>query len=134
MKINLEKLEEYLTRKELVWIGVISMFFALVFFTVSYFFITSTIKAVTASKDQGDRNVSQDVCMSSLMGISGLKVRSDGRDVVVLSAEGLENAALKLGKASAASLVCPGWELSSFCMGESCENGEGLLFELQIID
>ena len=134
MKINFEKMEEYLTRKEIIWLGVISMFLAVVFFVLSYVFIVNTIKAVSEAKDKGDRNVSQDVCMSSLRGIGGLKVRSEGRDVVVLSSEGLDNAALKLGKASAASLICPGWELNNFCMGESCENGEGLLFELQIID
>lgn len=134
MKINLDLMEEYLTRKQTVWLGVLSLVLAIFFFVLSYVFIVNTIRAVTTSKAKGDRNVSQGICMSSLRGISGLKVQPEGNDTVVLSAEGLENAALKLGKASAASLVCPGWELSNFCMGESCANGEGLIFELQIID
>lgn len=134
MKINLELMEEYLTRKQIVWLSLVSMLLALVFFALSAVFIFNTIKAVTSAKEQGDRNVSQGVCVSTLRGISGLTVRTEGRETISASIEGLENAALKLGKASAASLVCPGWELSSFCMGESCENGEGLLFELQIID
>lgn len=127
-------MEEYLTRKQIVWLGVVSMFFALVFFLLSYIIMISTIEAVSAAKDKGDRNVSQGVCMSSLRGIGGLKVQPEGHNIVKLSSKGLENAALKLGQASVASLVCPGWELSSFCMGESCENGEGLLFEIKVVD
>ena len=134
MKINLDLMEEYLTRKQIVWLGVLSMFLALVFFILSFVFIRGAIKAVSTAADKGDRSVSQGVCISSLRGISGLSVQPEGNNIVMLSSEGLENAALKLGQASAASLVCPGWELSSFCMGESCENGEGLLFELQMVN
>lgn len=134
-KINFDIMDEFLSRKQLFSIGALSLVVGLVFFVISIVFISNTLKSV-ASNDGGEKKeyVSQDVCLSSLRGIRGLNTRPDGGKKIILSAEGLENAALKLGEASAASLVCPGWELSSFCMGESCENGEGLLFELQVID
>ena len=134
IKFRSDILEELLTRKQLLKLGVLSSILGLVFLLLAVVFINNTIEAVSSSKDQQDNHVSQSVCIGSLRSVRGLNIRPEGSSIVVLSSKGLENAALKLGQASVASLICPGWELSSFCMGESCEGGEGVLLELQVID
>jgi len=134
MKINLDSFEELFTRKQLLWVGILSLLSGIVFCLLAYFFIVNTIQSITSTKEKGVDHVSQGTCINSLRGIEELSVRSKGNDNIVLSSKGLDNATLKLGKASVASLVCPGWELKDFCLGESCENGEGLFFELQKID
>lgn len=134
IKLNIDVLEEYFTKKQLLKLGIISIILSLIFIMLSYVIIIKTKESVTYSKDTSDKSVSQEVCMSYLRGIRGLTVQSNKDDMISILSYGLEDPALKLGKASVASLICPGWELSSFCFGESCENGEGLEFDLKIVD
>lgn len=59
-------------------------------------------------------------CMAALrqgLGFGNVQL-SAGR--IVATQTTIDQAALSLGQATVASLICPGWEMQSFCMGADC--------------
>ncbi len=71
------------------------------------------------------------VCRDRLRSL-GLKAEIDSAtDTIQASRAGLGDAAVRLGEASVATMLCPGWEMVRFCMGEGCEDSDGFSMELK---
>jgi hypothetical protein len=133
-KIKIDSLEKIFSRKQLVFFGLLSILVSLAFFASSGLMIKSAVDFVKAEDNSGSA-ISSRACVNYLNQMeSGLTVNQEESNHISVASNGLKNASLKLSQASIASVVCPGWELSDFCMGESCSKGEGLYFDLRIID
>ncbi len=70
-------------------------------------------------------------CAQALQDL-GLQAAPDvGAERIIAQIDGIDGASSKMGRASAAALICPGWRMTGFCMGAECDNPNGLWLELR---
>jgi hypothetical protein len=56
-----------------------------------------------------------------------------GDEKIVAKWDSVEGGYSHLGSASAGAMACPGWKMTSFCMGQECTAGPGAQMELNKI-
>ncbi|MEA1937814.1 MAG: hypothetical protein U9N14_01815 [Pseudomonadota bacterium] len=132
MEVLKTKLVSGLSRGQLRLIGVFLFLLGVGQATGSWFLID----AVMQKRDKVAENPSFDInrCVSAIQrgNFSEMTIKSE-KGKVIVEKNKFANVALLLGEASAVSLMCPGYELAAFCMGEGCvkSNPRGLRLELQ---
>ncbi len=72
----------------------------------------AAVDQASASKQECEANI-------TALGASSVQMSGDG---LVAEWAGLEGGYSAMGNASAAAMVCPGWKMKAFCMGQECTN------------
>ncbi len=108
-------------------VGGLLIVFGLLLFAASALLVNSMVNSQGAAQER--RAAAAQACSDTLTNL-GMEVTT-ARGVITARLAGLDSAAVKLGRASAASLMCPGWRLSRFCMGEACQVPNAVLLELR---
>lgn len=74
---------------------------------------------------------SQNSCKARLTALGGEVTDEAGR--IVWLKRDLAEAPARLGEASVAAVMCPGWKLASACMGEQCPDKNAMRIALEPI-
>ncbi len=64
-------------------------------------------------------------CMGRLTQDLGFQTQPRQETSIIARKEGYGDTALRLGEVSSAALLCPGWVMTSFCMGTGCSYSDG---------
>jgi hypothetical protein len=75
---------------------------------------------------------SQETCKTRLTALGGEVTDAPGR--IVWMKKDLIEAPARLGEASVAAVMCPGWKLAAACMGEQCPETDAMRIVLQPIN
>ena len=118
-----------MTPIQYVMVGIILSFLGVALFGGSLFLGRSMVEQQKIANSQRMAAASQ--CVQALAEMEFETRFDQDRKRISARLEGLDGAALKMGKASAAAILCPGWKLSRFCMGQNCDFPNSLWLELR---
>jgi hypothetical protein len=123
-----------LTRGQLKAVGAVLFIFGVAQFGLSYLVVE---KIVVQRKEAASHAAEPVTTCRRKLKDAGYHLEEDGNVFTVsrsVSADGksLQDATLRLGEASAVALMCPGWRMTGFCLGDGCKNPESVRLELTL--
>ena len=117
-----------LTQKQVVVSGIALFFVGWMFIALSFVFISIYNKTSEKGKDTSKARFS--TCEGRLSEL-GLEVKAGTTDIEANGQFAGADSSIRLGEMSAAALLCPGWRMKSFCMGDGCASNGKLTLVLE---
>ena len=113
-----------LDRGQMLALGWIFLFLGILQFAGVAWFVSRA--EVIRGKKAGEEVFSRSACRDNLKNLSfTVEDVKESNNILRASKQKMDDPALRLGEASVATLVCPGWQLTNFCMGDGCEKVPG---------
>lgn len=113
-----------LNRGQMVGLGFMFLLLGFAQFAGAAWFV-SKAGAIRKEAEQQETS-SRSACMDSLKQLSfSVETVKESKNILRALKRKIDDPALHLGEASVATLACPGWQLTNFCMGEGCEKAPG---------
>lgn len=97
-------------------VGIILLVFGVVTLSLGGMVFAATVKAREASAARFTET--QESCKARLKALGGEVSEVPGR--IIWMKGDIEQAPARIGEASVASVLCPGWQLKTACVGRDC--------------